>query len=56
MQVGGEIHIPTALPPSTGERAPGAHSIGGWVGDKAGRSGRCEGKKNLLPMTGLERQ
>jgi hypothetical protein len=34
LEVSGQLHAPTALPP--GERAPGTHWIGGWVGPKAG--------------------
>jgi hypothetical protein len=32
------------------ERAPGTH----WLGDWVGRSGRCETKKNLLPLPGIK--
>jgi hypothetical protein len=34
MEVGGKPHAPAALPPE--ERAPGTHSIGGWVGLRVG--------------------
>jgi hypothetical protein len=33
MEVSGQLHAPTALPPR--ERAPGTHWIGGWVGPRA---------------------
>jgi hypothetical protein len=33
MEVSGQLHAPAALPP--GERAPGTHWIGGWVGPRA---------------------
>jgi hypothetical protein len=33
MDVSGQLHAPAALPP--GERAPGTHWIGGWVGPRA---------------------
>jgi hypothetical protein len=32
--VSGQIHAPAALPP--GERAPGTHWVGAWVGPRAG--------------------
>jgi len=35
MEVGGQRHAPTALPPG---KRPGTHCIGGWVGLQ-GRSG-----------------
>jgi hypothetical protein len=34
MGVSGQLHAPTALSP--GERAPGAHWVGGWAGPRAG--------------------
>jgi hypothetical protein len=34
MEVSGQLHAPGALPP--GERAPGSHWIGGWIGPRAG--------------------
>ena len=34
--VGGQRHVPAALPPG---KRPGTHCIGGWVGHR-GRSGR----------------
>jgi hypothetical protein len=33
MEVSGQLHALAALPP--GERAPGIHWIGGWVGPRA---------------------
>jgi hypothetical protein len=33
MEVSGQLHAPTALPP--GEKAPDTHWIGGWVGPRA---------------------
>jgi hypothetical protein len=38
MGMGGQLHAPAALPP--GKRL-GTHSIGGWVGPRAGLDG-CE--------------
>ena len=32
MEVGGQRHVPAALPPG---RRPGTHFIGGWVGSMA---------------------
>jgi len=34
MEVSGQLHAPTALAPR--ERAPVTHSIGGWMGPRAG--------------------
>jgi hypothetical protein len=34
MEVSSQFHDPAALPP--GERAPGTHWIGGWVGLRVG--------------------
>jgi hypothetical protein len=34
MEVSCQLHDPAALPPR--ERAPGTHSIGGWVGPREG--------------------
>jgi hypothetical protein len=34
MEVSGQLHVPAALPP--GEKAPGTHWIGGWVGPSVG--------------------
>jgi hypothetical protein len=34
MEVSGQLHAPAALPPR--ERTPGTHSIGGWMGLRAG--------------------
>jgi hypothetical protein len=48
--VSGQLHAPTALPP--GERAPGTHWIGGWVGPGAGRDD--VEKKKFLSLSGLE--
>jgi hypothetical protein len=33
MEVSGQLHAPDALPP--GERTPGSHWTGGWVGSRA---------------------
>jgi hypothetical protein len=33
MEVSGQLHVPAALP--RGERAPGTHWIGDWVGPRA---------------------
>jgi hypothetical protein len=38
-EVSGQLHAPTALPRvkgTTGERVPGTHWLGGWVGPRAG--------------------
>jgi hypothetical protein len=37
MEVGGRQHAPAALPPGKGL---GTHCIGGWVGPRAGLTGR----------------
>ena len=36
MRVGGQRHVPAALPP---EKRPGTHCAGGFVGPKAGLDG-----------------
>jgi hypothetical protein len=36
MGVGGQLHVPTALPPGM---RPGTHCTGGWVGPRAGLDG-----------------
>jgi hypothetical protein len=36
MGVGGQLHVPAALPPG---KRPGTHCIGGWVGPRAGLDG-----------------
>jgi hypothetical protein len=45
--VSGQHHAPAALYP--GERTPGIHCTGRWVGPRAGL-----GRKNLLPLPGIE--
>jgi hypothetical protein len=42
MEVGGQFHAPTALPPM--ERAPATHWIGGWVGLRAVMDAVVKGK------------
>jgi hypothetical protein len=44
-------HSGRALPP--GERSPGTHVAGGWVGPKAGLGTEIR-EKNLLPLPGIE--
>jgi hypothetical protein len=46
----GQLHAPAALPPW--ERTPGIHSIGGWVGPRAGLD-EVE-KRNVLTLPRLE--
>jgi hypothetical protein len=48
--VSGQLHVPAALPP--GKNA-GIHSIGGWMGPRAGLDSFGEAK-NLLPLPGFE--
>jgi hypothetical protein len=48
----GQRHAPIALPP--GERAPGTHWVGGWVGPRAGLD-NVE-KRKLLTLPRLEHQ
>ena len=36
MGVGGQRHVPAALPPG---KRPGTHCIGGWTGHRAGLGG-----------------
>jgi hypothetical protein len=40
---------------SPGERTPGTHCIGGWVGPRAGLDTEARGK-TLLPLPGIERR
>jgi hypothetical protein len=42
MGVSGQRHVPTALCP--GERTPGTHYTGGWVGPRAGLDTEVRGK------------
>jgi len=44
MEVGGQSHVPAALPPG---KSPGTHCIGSWVGPRASLDG-C-GKSRTLP-------
>jgi hypothetical protein len=46
----GQLHAPTALPP---EVNPSAHSVGGWVGPRAG-PGLLERRNIILPLVGKE--
>jgi hypothetical protein len=50
MEENGQFHAPAAL--HSGERAPGTHWIGCWVGLRAGLD--AAGKKNLSPLPGIE--
>jgi hypothetical protein len=36
MEVSGQLHTSADYPPPPGERAPGAHLLGGCVGPRAG--------------------
>jgi hypothetical protein len=49
--VSGQLHAPTALFP--GERTPGTHCTGGWVGPRPGLDTGVRGK-NPLPLPGIE--
>jgi hypothetical protein len=49
--VSGQRHAPATLYP--GERTPGTHCTGGWVGPRAGLDTVATGKI-LLPLPGLE--
>jgi hypothetical protein len=51
MGVSGQRHAPAALCP--GERTPGTHWTGGWVGPRAGLDTKARGKI-LLPLPGIE--
>jgi hypothetical protein len=44
MGLSGQRHAPAAFYP--GERTPGTHWIGGWVGPRAGLDAEAEGKKS----------
>jgi hypothetical protein len=46
----GQLHAPAALLP--GERAPGIHWIGGWLGPRAGLDDMK--KRKFLTVPGLE--
>jgi hypothetical protein len=50
LEVSGQLHVPAALLP--GERAPGTHSIGDWVGSRAGLDD--VEKRRFLTLPGLE--
>jgi hypothetical protein len=45
MEMSGQLHAPTALPPG---KAPGTHWIGGWVGSRADLDA-MQKRKNLAP-------
>jgi hypothetical protein len=49
--VSGQRHAPAALSP--GERTPGTHYTGGWVGHRAGLETKARGKI-LLPLLRIE--
>jgi hypothetical protein len=51
MGVSGQRHAPAALSP--GERTPGIHWIGCWVGPRAGLDAEDRGK-SLSPLPGIE--
>jgi hypothetical protein len=50
MRVGGQLHVPAALPPG---KRPGTHCIGGWVGPRAGldRCGKSRPQPGFDPRT-----
>jgi hypothetical protein len=50
--VSGQIHVPAALLPGNGERAPGTHWIGGWVDPRAGMDD--VERRKFLTLPGLE--
>jgi hypothetical protein len=50
MEVSGQLHAPARFTP--GERAPGTHWIGGWVGPRAGLDD--VEKRKFLTLPGLE--
>jgi hypothetical protein len=47
-EVGGQLHVPTALPP---EKIRGTHCIGGWVGPRVGLEGcgKFRPQKDSIP-------
>jgi hypothetical protein len=47
MEVSGQLHAPS-LYPLSGERAPGAHWIRGWVGSRAGLDAVVKGEAILV--------
>jgi hypothetical protein len=49
MEVGGQSHVPAAIPPG---KNPGMHCIGGWVGPRAGLDG-CEKSRPPFPPPGF---
>jgi hypothetical protein len=52
MDVSGQLHAPAALHP--GERVPGIHWIGGWVGPRAGLDAVTKREKFLpLPICAI---
>jgi hypothetical protein len=51
MGVSGQRHAPAALSP--GERTPGTHCTGGWVGPRAGLDTEARGKI-LSSLLGIE--
>jgi hypothetical protein len=51
MGVSGQRQAPAAFFP--GERIPGTHCTGGWVGPRAGLETEA-GEKILSPLTGIE--
>jgi hypothetical protein len=51
MGVSGQRHAPPSL--YTGERTPGTHSTGGWVGPRADVDTELKGKI-ILPLPGME--
>jgi hypothetical protein len=51
MGVSDQRHAPAALCP--GERNPGTHCTGGWVGPRAGLDTEASGKI-LSPLPGIE--
>jgi len=52
MEVSGQLHCLATL--LLGERAPGIHLVGGWVGGSKNQSGHIGGEKNLLSLLGFQ--
>jgi hypothetical protein len=46
MGVSGQPHATAALHPNPGERTPGTHCTGGWVGLRAGLEAEARGKSS----------
>jgi len=48
MGVGGQRHVPAALPPG---KRPSTHYIGGWVGPRSGRVRKISPPPGFHPQT-----